>query len=83
MKNLSKDIRPVLKLLNNKEFFPKYVPEIKTWIFKSRRLSARGNPCDFSMEEKGFIVDGLVKFALQAKKQYELEKQKIEKGVIS
>jgi hypothetical protein len=73
MDNLTKDIRPVLKLVNCSEFFPRYVPEIKVYAHKMRRKNARNNPTDFTIEEKELIVNGIIQMAIEIKKQFDSE----------
>jgi len=40
-------------------FFPAYCPEIKDWKKKMTGKNGRGNPLDFTKEEKRLIKEGL------------------------
>lgn len=43
------------------QFFPAYCPQIKSYKNKIRKKNGRGNPVDFSEEEKRLIREGLRK----------------------
>lgn len=78
MKNLHKDIRPLLKFVVQKEFMPKYAPTVKCFIFKSRGKTAKGKPQDFTDIDKEAIVKGFVKMAKEIDNQWTKEKLAIE-----
>lgn len=79
MNNLHNDIRPLLKLLVQKEFMPKYAPSVTCFIFKSRGKTAKGKPQDFTENDKEAIVRGLVKMAKEVEAKWEKEKAKASK----
>jgi hypothetical protein len=74
MKNLHKDIRPLLKFVVQKEFMPKYAPSVTCFIFKSRGKTAKGKPQDFTEADKEAIVKGLMKMARDVESKWEKEK---------
>ncbi len=67
--NLKKS-KDILKYVVQKEFFPKYAPDVKCWIFKSRGKDARGLPQEFSDEELQMIIDGLNKMVSDMTAKY-------------
>jgi hypothetical protein len=77
MKNLHKDIRPLLKFVVQKEFMPKYAPSVTCFIFKSRGKTAKGKPQDFTDADKDAIVRGFVKMAKEIETKWEKEKASI------
>ncbi len=67
--NLKKS-KDILKYVVQKEFFPKYAPDVKCWIFKSRGKDARGLPQEFSDEELQLIIEGLNKMTAELTAKY-------------
>ncbi len=80
--NLKKS-KDILKYVVQKEFFPKYAPDVKCWIFKSRGRDARGLPQEFSDEELQMIIDGLNKMNAEMTAKYgrKVETTKVEEPV--
>lgn len=67
--NLKKS-KDILKYVVQKEFFPKYAPDVKCWIFKSRGKDARGLTQEFSDEELQMILEGLNKMVTEMTAKY-------------
>ncbi len=67
--NLKKS-KDILKYVVQKEFFPKYAPGVKCWIFKSRGKDARGLPQEFSDEEMQLIIAGINKMTAELTAKY-------------
>lgn len=55
------DMKHVFEFIKADQFFPKYCPEIKSYKHKIRGKNGRGNPLDFSEDEKKQIKTGLKK----------------------
>jgi hypothetical protein len=49
----------VFQFIKADQFFPKYCPSIKSYKHKIRGKNGRGNPVEFSAEERKQIRDGL------------------------
>jgi len=57
----------IFNYIKASNFFPKYLPEIKDWKRKMSGRNGRGNPLEFSADEKKQIRQALGKLGKELK----------------
>lgn len=51
----------IFEYIKAAQFFPKYAPGVENWKHKLRGKNGRGNPLEFSVNDKAEIKKGLKK----------------------
>jgi hypothetical protein len=61
-------LNEAFKLITAAYFFPQYCPKIINWRHKLRGSNGRGNPIEFTGQDKIMLKEGLIKFANEIKR---------------